>query len=44
MKRKMKIWMYIAVAMTGVLAYTQRDWLMEQWEKMKGSSNDTTEA
>lgn len=39
MRRKLKMWTWIAVAMTAILAYTQREWLMEQWEKMKGSNN-----
>ena len=36
MRRKKNMWKYIALAVAGALVYIKRDWVIEQWSKIKG--------
>jgi hypothetical protein len=40
MRKKLSMWKWVALLSVGVLAYTQKDWIMEQFDKIKGNTTD----
>lgn len=38
MRKKLSMWKWIALLSMGVLAYTQKDWIVEKFKEIKGSA------